>query len=58
MYRFDRIGGVDHLADRFRVAEIRQQILPLAAPGLDHDRVLVAPGPDPARPMPIRRRIY
>nr|MBC8505048.1 ThiF family adenylyltransferase [Chloroflexota bacterium] len=41
--RLDRGGRVDHLADRLRIPEQRNHVLPACAPGLGRHRVLVAP---------------
>ena len=42
--RFDRIGGVDHLADRRRIVEERRQTLPVLPPQRRDSRILLAPG--------------
>lgn len=43
MHRLDDVGGVDDSSDVVRVAEEHRQVVPLPAPGLQHDRVLLAP---------------
>lgn len=43
MHRFNGVGGIDAPTDISRILEVDRQILTLAAPELDDDRVLIAP---------------